>query len=118
MVRTRLAGDAGRRRNGEAEMEQSAFTVRDVPTIGPGVRRFVLECLHGRTAGLVLPGRKPVADLIVLDLLRVRHNREQGCRCTTVLRPATSQEGSAAAPAQVFGASRPLTASTPKGGDA
>jgi hypothetical protein len=41
----------------------------------------------------VLPGRKPLADLVVLDLLRIRHDRQQGCHCTSVIRPKTSDAG-------------------------
>ena len=71
-------------------MGQADFLVRDDPRIGPGAKRILLECAHGRTSAVVLPGRKPLADLVVLDLLRIRHDRQQGCDCTSVIRPKTS----------------------------
>lgn len=68
-------------------MDEPRFLVRDDPTIAPGARRFLFQCRHGSTTGVAYPGRKPLADAIVLDLLRVRHEREKGCRCSTLLRP-------------------------------
>jgi hypothetical protein len=77
-------------------MDQVEFLVRDAPAIGPGVMRIQLECSHGRTFGLLLAGSKPIADPVVLDLLRVRHDRQNGCHCTTVLRPGIPEAGSGA----------------------
>ena len=71
-------------------MDQTRFLVRDHPTLGPDVRQFKLECAHGRTFGLVRAGSKPIADQVVLDLLRLRHQRENECRCATALRLGTA----------------------------
>ncbi len=93
-------------------MNEGDSSVRDETAIEPDVRRFVVECAHGHTAGVVLPGRKPIADIVVLDLLRVRHNRIQGCRCATVLRPWAPVAGSDAGAVHLPGGrALPMTAS-------
>lgn len=79
-------------------MDQADFLVRDDPRIGPGAKRILLECAHGRTSAVVLPGRKPLADLVVLDLLKIRHDRRQGCDCTAVIRPKPSDARALATP--------------------
>ena len=71
-------------------MDRAEFVVRGLPALGPGAKRIQLECSHGRTFGLLVPGRKPITDQVVLDLLRVRHDRDNKCHCTTVLRPGTA----------------------------
>jgi hypothetical protein len=77
-------------------MEQAEFFACDAPALGPGDQRVQLECPHGRTYGLLLAGSKPVADQVVLDLLRVRHGTENECHCTAVLRPGMTKFGAGA----------------------
>ena len=62
-------------------MSVMQFEATDVPALGPSVRRYSIACDHGASSAVLLPGRKPLADLIVLDLLLVGHRRRQRCAC-------------------------------------
>lgn len=77
-------------------MDQAEYLIRDYPALGPGVKRVKLECSHGRTFGLLIPGTKPISVQVVLDLLGVRHDGQNQCHCTTVLRPGTAKFGAGA----------------------
>jgi hypothetical protein len=57
------------------------FIARDAPALGPGVRRYSIACAHGASSAVVLPGRKPLADLVVLDLMLASHRVRQRCQC-------------------------------------
>ncbi len=57
------------------------FVASEVPQLGPHVRRYSIACPHGASSAVLLPGRKPLADLIVLDLMLVGHHRRQRCQC-------------------------------------
>lgn len=62
-------------------MSVMQFEATNVPALGPSVRRYSIACDHGASSAVLLPGRKPLADLIVLDLLLAGHHRRQGCTC-------------------------------------
>lgn len=62
-------------------MAEMKFVASDEPRVGPDVRRYSVACDHGASAVLLIPGSKPLADLVVLDLLLVGHHRRQGCQC-------------------------------------
>jgi hypothetical protein len=64
-------------------MDQARSFVRDLPALGPGVKRIQFACSHGRTQGVLRAGSNPITDVVVLDLLRVLHDGENECRCTT-----------------------------------
>lgn len=66
-------------------MEPAQLTVRDVPTLEAATRRYRLDCSHGSTWALVLPGRSSAADSVALVMLSARHAREVGCRCAETL---------------------------------
>lgn len=70
-------------------MSGTEFTARDDPGLGPGARVYRLACSHGVSSALLLQGRKPVADLVVLDMLLTGHHRSQRCQCVPAL-PTTS----------------------------
>lgn len=61
------------------------FSARDEPALGPNVRRYRIACDHGISSALLLPGRDPLADLAVLDLMLPGHHGKRGCHCV----PAT-----------------------------
>jgi len=70
------------------------FIASDAQSMGPGVRRYSIECDHGASSALLLPGDKPLADLVVLDMLLVGHHRRQRCQCIPAM-PALTTEGRA-----------------------
>lgn len=72
-------------------MAQPSLSVRDDPGLGPGGKRFVLSCQHGATSAALLGGRRALPDLVVLDILIVRHDRLSGCRCSHDLRPRIAE---------------------------
>lgn len=62
-------------------MSVMQFEATSVPALGPSVRRYSIACDHGASSAVLLPGRRPLADLIVLDLLLAGHHRRQRCQC-------------------------------------
>jgi hypothetical protein len=66
------------------------FMARDEPTVGPNVRRYLITCAHGSSSALLLPGRKPLADLAVLDLMLAGHHRRQRCQCVPTVPALTT----------------------------
>lgn len=61
-------------------MDQALLTVSDVPNF-EAARRYRLDCEHGSSWALVLPGRSGAGDSVALVALGARHGRENGCRC-------------------------------------
>jgi hypothetical protein len=57
------------------------FKVRNEPALGPNVRRYVIACAHGISSAVLVPGRKPLADLTVLDLMLAGHHSREHCQC-------------------------------------
>ena len=72
--------DAGIQPN-EANMADMQFMAADEPGLGPNVRRYSIACGHGASSAVLLPGREPLADLVVLDLMLAGHHRRQRCQC-------------------------------------
>lgn len=70
------------------------FEATNVPALGPSVRRYSMACDHGASSAVLLPGRKPLADLIVLDLMLAGHHRRQRCQCVPTM-PAFTIEARA-----------------------
>jgi len=101
--------DACHTSTGGDSVDQAEFVVRDHPVLGPGVRQVKLECSHGRTFAVLLPGSKPISDQVVLDLLGVRHQRGNACHCTTALRPGILEVGIAADALDAAAELRPST---------
>ena len=66
-------------------MAAMEFQALDEPALGPSVRRYSIACAHGASSALLLPGRKPLADLVVLDLMLAGHHRRQRCECVPVV---------------------------------
>jgi len=75
-------------------MAEMTFLASDAPRMGPGVRRYSIACDHGASSALLLPGAKPLADLVVLDMLLVGHHRRQRCQCLPAM-PALTTEAHA-----------------------
>lgn len=81
-------------------MSDLTLTVRDASALGSGARAYRAACAHGVSSALLLPGRKPLADLAVFDFLSAGHRTEHRCQClpgTPV--PAASSTSPAAATA-------------------
>ena len=62
-------------------MSDLTLTVRDASAVGSGARAYRASCAHGVSSALLLPGRKPLADLAVFDFLSAGHRTEHRCRC-------------------------------------
>ena len=62
-------------------MPDMEFMVLDEPGLGHIVRRYRVACDHGVSSALLLPGRRPLPDLAVLDFLLAGHHSKQRCRC-------------------------------------
>jgi hypothetical protein len=75
-------------------MSAIEFKAGDEPSLGPNVRRYSIACAHGASSAVVLPGRKPLADLVVLDLMLAGHHRRQRCHCVPAM-PAVTAEARA-----------------------
>ena len=75
-------------------MSDMEFTVRDEPALGPSVRHYRIACVHGASSAVLLPGRKPLADLAVLDFLLAGHHSKQRCLCVPGM-PMLPTEGRA-----------------------
>jgi hypothetical protein len=75
-------------------MSDMEFRVLDEPALGPNVRRYRVACAHGVSSAVVLPGRKPLADLAVLDLMLAGHHTRQRCLCVPGM-PMPTTEGRA-----------------------
>jgi len=78
----------------ETSMSAMEFRAQDAPALGPSVRRYSIACAHGASSAVVLPGRKPLADLVVLDLMLAGHHRRQRCQCVPTM-PAFATEARA-----------------------
>jgi hypothetical protein len=60
----------------------ATLSIGRAPEVAVDARVYVVDCPHGTTEGLVLPGRAGLpAALIVRSLLR-SHDAHEGCRCT------------------------------------
>ncbi len=75
-------------------MSSMEFKVRDEPALGQSVRRYRIACSHGTSSAVLLPGRKPFADLAVLDLMLAGHHSRQRCQCVPAM-PAVTTEARA-----------------------
>jgi hypothetical protein len=69
---------------GDPTVQQALLTVSDVPTFD-AARRYRLDCEHGSSWALVLPGRSGAGDSVALVVLGARHGRENGCRCAEAM---------------------------------
>ena len=72
-------------------MSGMEFMATDEPAMGPNVRRYRIACAHGASSAVVLPGHKPLADLVVLDLMLAGHHRRERCHCVPAM-PAVTAE--------------------------
>lgn len=66
-------------------MAHAILTITPAPAIGPGGRKLVIDCPHGTTTGHLLPGLPSVSQTDVLQLLLIRHDAAERCRCTRKL---------------------------------
>lgn len=62
-------------------MSDMQFTVNEAPRFGPDVRHYRIACAHGASSALLVPGRKPLQDLAVLDFLLAGHHARRRCTC-------------------------------------
>lgn len=66
-------------------MESTRLIVGDVPEVASGARRYRLDCAHGSTSVLLLPGRSPVGEAVAVDMLVLRHGRSTSCECADAM---------------------------------
>jgi hypothetical protein len=78
----------------ETSMSALEFMARDEPALGPNVRHYRIACAHGTSSAVLLPGRRPLADLALLDLMLAGHHSKQRCRCVPAM-PALTIEARA-----------------------
>jgi hypothetical protein len=72
-------------------MVKPTVQVRDESVFGAGVKRVSLSCAHGTTARLLLPGRAPLQETVLKDLLIAVHDIEKQCHCGETLRQPAAQ---------------------------
>ena len=68
-------------------MVQASLVIRDAPAVQPGAKRYRIDCAHGSTWAVILPGRSSLGEVVGLQMLTMRHDRQNGCRCSHELRP-------------------------------
>jgi hypothetical protein len=78
----------------EASMSALEFMALDEPTQGRNVRSYRIACAHGASSAVLLPGRRPLADVAVLDLMLAGHHGRQRCQCVPAV-PALTIEARA-----------------------
>jgi hypothetical protein len=74
----------------EISMSAMEFKAQDEPALGPNVRRYSIACAHGASSAVLLPGRKPVTDVVVLDLMLAGHHRRKRCQCRPAIPALTA----------------------------
>lgn len=62
-------------------LETVEFIKQDSNGLGRGAQVYRLACDHGVSSAALLPGKRPLSDVVVLDLLLPGHHRANGCRC-------------------------------------
>ena len=62
-------------------MTATRLTVRDAPGFFPGSRVYRLACSHGASSAALVPGRTPISDATVFDLVLPGHHRRYACSC-------------------------------------
>jgi hypothetical protein len=82
----------------EISMSAMEFKAQDEPALGPNVRRYSIACAHGASSAVLLPGRKPVTDVVVLDLMLAGHHRRQRCQCLPAIPALTADARAWSAP--------------------
>lgn len=60
---------------------QVEFTVTEAPTLSSGARVYQLTCRHGVSSAAMIPGAKPLSDVVVMDVTLPGHHRRNGCAC-------------------------------------
>ena len=66
-------------------MSQATLTAESLPRPA-GARLVTLDCPHGATTGLVIPGGGPSLDVAIVRTILAKHYRTERCRCTRALR--------------------------------
>jgi hypothetical protein len=60
----------------------ATLTIAPRPDLGAGARSFEIDCKHGTTRALLLPGELVLLDDQLVRGLLARHDAEEGCGCT------------------------------------
>jgi len=66
-------------------VSQILYTTRDDLPFAPGARGYQIACEHGASSAVMLPGRKPLDDQVIFDVLLVGHRRARQCACPVTL---------------------------------
>jgi len=71
-------------------MTDATLTIAPSPEHGPTAKTLTLDCDHGQTVGVLIPGETLDAyvphELATVRLLLLKHWSVEGCRCTKALR--------------------------------
>jgi len=76
-----------RRTGMENAMTKATLEIHDGSIFGLAAKRFELDCGHGQTSTVLLPGRGPHGYAAALEMLIVRHERQHGCACPRSVGP-------------------------------
>ena len=65
---------------------QGSVLLQDAAELAPGAKRLSFACAHGATKLIVLPGKRPLGEPVLRDLLIALHGVATGCSCADALR--------------------------------
>lgn len=68
-------------------MASATFSIANVERLPAPAQQLRLECAHGRTALVLLPGRGPHGAAVAMELLIADHVRRHHCACPDAVRP-------------------------------
>lgn len=63
-----------------------AIRIVDVAQLGRGARQVSFACPHGSTTRILLPGKVPLREEVLRDLVSAVHGVQTGCGCAESLR--------------------------------
>lgn len=61
-----------------------AIRIRAAAQLGQGAKQVSFACQHGATTRILLPGRVPLDDQVLRDLVSAVHGVQAGCRCAEI----------------------------------
>jgi hypothetical protein len=68
-------------------MASATFSITDAQRFPAPTQQLRLECAHGRTSLVLLPGRGPHGAAVAVELLIAHHVRRHHCACPDTVRP-------------------------------
>jgi len=68
-------------------MASATFSIVAAERLPTPAQQLRLECVHGRTSLVLLPGRGPHGAAVAVELLIADHVRRHRCACPDTVRP-------------------------------